>query len=156
MSLEPLTLDKEVCMQEEWHRVKRNCTFILLPRDLLLLDLDIGDDDRHSVAAALLLHIPLLLHCCCAVNCRCPCAVHCYCCHCIAVTPSIAVAIAPSIAVAVAPSITVIAIALPLCHPSSLPPPYCHPAFHPCRRCAIHRHCHRRCHRVIILDRSQL
>ena len=47
-SSEPLTLDKEVRMQEEW----------LLARDLLLLDLDIVKDDRPSVAVASPSRIP--------------------------------------------------------------------------------------------------
>jgi hypothetical protein len=38
-SSEPMTLDKEVCMQEEWHRDERKCTLVILARDLLLLDL---------------------------------------------------------------------------------------------------------------------
>ena len=49
-SSEPLTLDEEVCMQEEWHRDERKCTIVILARDLLLLDLDIVNDDRPSVA----------------------------------------------------------------------------------------------------------
>ena len=111
-------------MQEEWHCNKRKCTFILLPRNLLLLDLDIGDNNQPSIAVALPLHFPTPLHCCCAVNCHCPCAVHCRCCCGIAVVPSIAIVVDPSIAVAAAPSITVIAIALPLClHPLALPLP---------------------------------
>ncbi len=51
-SSEPLTLDEEVRMQEEWHRDERKCTLVILARDLLLLDLDIVDDDRPSVAVA--------------------------------------------------------------------------------------------------------
>jgi hypothetical protein len=39
-------LDEEVRMQEEWHRDERNCTLVILARDLLLLDLDIVKDDR--------------------------------------------------------------------------------------------------------------
>ncbi len=57
-SSEPLTLDKEVRMQEEWHCVKRKCTLVILVRDLLLLDLDIVEDDRPSVAAASPSRIP--------------------------------------------------------------------------------------------------
>ena len=34
-SSEPLTLDEEVRMQEEWHRDERKCTLIILARDLL-------------------------------------------------------------------------------------------------------------------------
>jgi RimJ/RimL family protein N-acetyltransferase len=44
-SSEPLTLDEEVRMQEEWHRDEGKCTFVILARDLLLHDVDIGDDD---------------------------------------------------------------------------------------------------------------
>ena len=49
---EPLTLDEEVHMQEEWHQDKRKCTFIILTRDLVLLDLDIVNNDRPSIAVA--------------------------------------------------------------------------------------------------------
>jgi hypothetical protein len=42
--------DEEVRMQEEWHRDERKCTLVILARDLLLLDLDIVNDDRPSVA----------------------------------------------------------------------------------------------------------
>jgi hypothetical protein len=49
-SSEPLTLDEEVPMQEEWHHDERKCTFVILARDLLLLDLNIVQDDRPSVA----------------------------------------------------------------------------------------------------------
>jgi hypothetical protein len=59
MSSEPLTLDEEVRMQEEWHRDERKCTLVILTRDLLLLDLDIVEDDRPSVAVASPLRIPL-------------------------------------------------------------------------------------------------
>ena len=55
---EPLTLDEDVCMQEEWHRDERKCTLVILARDLLLLDLDIVNDDRPSVAVASPLRIP--------------------------------------------------------------------------------------------------
>jgi hypothetical protein len=58
-SSEPLTLDEEVCMQEEWHRDERKCTLVTLARVLLLLDLDILDDDRPFVAVASPLRIPL-------------------------------------------------------------------------------------------------
>ena len=51
-------MDKEVRMQEEWHHNKRKCTFVILARDLLLLDLDIVNDDRPSVAVASPSHIP--------------------------------------------------------------------------------------------------
>ena len=34
---EPLTLDEEVHVQEEWHCKERKCTFVILARDLLLL-----------------------------------------------------------------------------------------------------------------------
>ena len=56
---EPLTLDKEVRMQEEWHRDERKCALVILARDLLLLDLDIIEDDRPSVAVASPSRIPL-------------------------------------------------------------------------------------------------
>jgi hypothetical protein len=60
MSSEPLlTLDEEVCMQEEWHRNERKCTLVILVRDLLLLDLDIVKDDRPSVAVTSPSRIPL-------------------------------------------------------------------------------------------------
>jgi hypothetical protein len=58
-SSEPLTLDEEVRMQEEWHRDKWKCTLIILALDLLLLDLDIVEDDRPSVAVASPSRIPL-------------------------------------------------------------------------------------------------
>jgi hypothetical protein len=45
-------------MQEEWHRDERKCTLIILARDLLLLDLNIVEDDRPSVAVASPLRIP--------------------------------------------------------------------------------------------------
>ena len=48
--MEPLTLDEEVRMQEEWHHDKSKCTFVILVRDLLLLNLDILDNDQPSVA----------------------------------------------------------------------------------------------------------
>jgi hypothetical protein len=51
-------LDEEVRMQEEWHRDKRKCTLVILVRDLLLLDLDIVEDDRPSVAVTSPLRIP--------------------------------------------------------------------------------------------------
>ena len=51
-SSEPLTLDEEVSMQEEWHRDKRKCTLVILAHVLLLLDLDIVDNDRPSIAIA--------------------------------------------------------------------------------------------------------
>ncbi len=76
-SLEPLTLDEEVHMQEEWHCNERKCTFVVLTRNLLLLDLDISDDNQPCVAIALLLHIPLPMHCHCTFYCHCPRAVHC-------------------------------------------------------------------------------
>jgi hypothetical protein len=57
-SSEPLTLDKEVPMQEEWHRDKRKCTFVILARDLLLLDLNIVQDDQPSVAVTSSSRIP--------------------------------------------------------------------------------------------------
>ncbi len=38
MSSEPLILDEEVRMQEEWHRYERKCTLVILVRNLLLLD----------------------------------------------------------------------------------------------------------------------
>jgi hypothetical protein len=45
-------------MQEEWHCDERKCTLVILARDLHLLDLDIVDDDRPSVAVASPLRIP--------------------------------------------------------------------------------------------------
>ena len=124
---EPLTLDKEVRMQEEWHCDERKCTFVLLAHNLLLLDLDISDDDWPCVAVASPLHIPLPLRCRFTVDCHCPRAVHCCCCRCINNVPSIAITIAPSIAVALAmtPSINIINIALQVCHSSSSLPPRC-------------------------------
>ena len=115
-------------MQEEWHRDERKCTFVILARNLLLLDLDIVNDDRPSVAVASPSHIPWQSRHHRAVNHRHPRAVHRRRCRRIAVALSIAVAVAPSIAVAVVPSIAVVAIAPPLCHSLSL----LH-AFH-CRR----------------------
>jgi hypothetical protein len=53
-----LTFDEEVRMQEEWHRDERKCTLVILARNLLLLDLDIVDDDRPSVAVSSPSHIP--------------------------------------------------------------------------------------------------
>jgi hypothetical protein len=41
-----------VRIQEEWHRDKRRCTLVILAHDLLLIDLDIVEDDRPSVAVA--------------------------------------------------------------------------------------------------------
>jgi hypothetical protein len=58
MSSEPLTLDKEVRMQEEWHRDEGKCTFVILAHNLLLLDLDIVNDNRPSVAVTSSLRIP--------------------------------------------------------------------------------------------------
>jgi hypothetical protein len=58
MSSEPLTLDEEVRMQEEWHRNERKCTLVILAHDLLLLDLDIVEDYWPSVAVTSPLHIP--------------------------------------------------------------------------------------------------
>ena len=55
---EPLTLDEEVRMQEEWHRDERKCTLVILARDLILLDLDIVDVERPSVAVTSPLRIP--------------------------------------------------------------------------------------------------
>jgi hypothetical protein len=55
---EPLTLDEEVRMQEEWHHDERKCTLVILARDLLFLDLDIVEDDRPSVAVASPSRIP--------------------------------------------------------------------------------------------------
>jgi hypothetical protein len=56
-----LTLDKEVRMQEEWHRNERKCTLVILAGNLLLLDLDLDlvEDDRPSVAVASPSRIPL-------------------------------------------------------------------------------------------------
>jgi hypothetical protein len=51
-------LDKEVRMQEEWHRDERKCTLVILARDLLLLDLDIVKDDWPSVTVTSPLRIP--------------------------------------------------------------------------------------------------
>ena len=46
-------MDEEVGMQEEWHRDERKCTFVILTRDLLLLDLNIvNNDDQPSIAVA--------------------------------------------------------------------------------------------------------
>jgi hypothetical protein len=45
-------------MQEEWHHDERKCTLVILTRNLLLLDLDIVDDDRPSVAVSSPSHIP--------------------------------------------------------------------------------------------------
>ncbi len=50
-------MDEEVHMQEEWHLNERKCTFAILLHDLLLLDLDIVDDDRPSVAVVSLSRI---------------------------------------------------------------------------------------------------
>jgi hypothetical protein len=58
MSSEPLTLDEEVRMQEEWHRDKRKCTLVIHARDLHLLDLDIVEDNRPSVAVVSPSRIP--------------------------------------------------------------------------------------------------
>ena len=126
-SSEPLTLVEVVRMQEEWHRGERKCTFVILVRNLPLLDLDIGNDDWPSVAVVSSLHIPFSLHCCwlpspsccpplslpshfCrAFHHRCHCSAHrrhhhcaVHCCHCcrIAVAPCITVAVSPSIAIA--------------------------------------------------------
>jgi hypothetical protein len=57
-SSEPLTLDEEVRMQKELPHDERKCTLIILARDLLLLDLDIVDGDRPSVAVASPSRIP--------------------------------------------------------------------------------------------------
>jgi hypothetical protein len=57
-SPEPLTLDEEVRMQEEWHRDERKCTLIILTHDLLLLNLNIIVDDRPSIAVASPSRIP--------------------------------------------------------------------------------------------------
>jgi hypothetical protein len=46
-------------MQEEWHRDERKCTFVILARDLLLLDLNIVQDDQPSVAVTSSSRIPL-------------------------------------------------------------------------------------------------
>ncbi len=46
-------------MQEEWHRDKRKCALVILARDLLLLDLDIVEDNRPSIAVASPSRIPL-------------------------------------------------------------------------------------------------
>jgi hypothetical protein len=51
-------LDEEVRMQEEWHRDERKCTLVIFACDLLLLNLDIADDDRPSVAVASPSRIP--------------------------------------------------------------------------------------------------
>ena len=57
---EPLTLEDEAHMQEEWHRNEKKCTFVILAHNLLLLDLDIVDDDRPSIAVASPSRIPSL------------------------------------------------------------------------------------------------
>ncbi len=57
-SSEPLTLDEEVRMQEEWHRDEKKCTLVILARDLLLLDLDIVEDDRPSITVGSPSRIP--------------------------------------------------------------------------------------------------
>jgi hypothetical protein len=49
---EPSTLDTKVHMQEEWHWDERKCTFVILARNLLLLNLNIGDDDPCPIAIA--------------------------------------------------------------------------------------------------------
>ena len=119
-------------MQEEWHCNERKCTSLILVRDLLLLDLDIVNDDRPSIAIALPSHIPWPSCCHRVINYHRPRAVHCRCCRHIAIAPSIAVAVAPFVAVAVVPSIAVITISPPLCH--SLLSPYafhCHCCQHP-------------------------
>ena len=72
----PLTLDEEVPMRQEWHRDKRKCNLVILTRDLLLLDLDIVEEDRPSVANASPSRIPSSkchLH---AVNHPCPGPIH--------------------------------------------------------------------------------
>jgi hypothetical protein len=58
-SSEPLTLDEEVRMQEEWHRDERQGTLVILAHDLVLLDLDIVEDNRPSVALTSPSRIPL-------------------------------------------------------------------------------------------------
>jgi hypothetical protein len=45
-------------MQEEWHRDERKCTLVILTHDLLLIDLNIVDDDRPSIAVASSSRIP--------------------------------------------------------------------------------------------------
>jgi len=57
-SSEPLTLDEEMHMQEEWHPDERKCTLVILARDLLLLDLDVVDNDRPSVSCVSPSRIP--------------------------------------------------------------------------------------------------
>jgi hypothetical protein len=52
-------LDEEVRMQEEWHRDEKNCTLVILARDLLLIDLDIVKDDLPFAAVLTPLPIPL-------------------------------------------------------------------------------------------------
>ncbi len=56
--VDPITLDEEVRMQEEWHCDERKCTFLILPRNFLLFDLDVGNDDRPSVAVVLPSRLP--------------------------------------------------------------------------------------------------
>ena len=51
-------MDEEVRMQEEWHCDERKCTFLILPHNFLLFDLDIGNDDRPSVAVMLPSRLP--------------------------------------------------------------------------------------------------
>ena len=140
--LEPLTLDKDLGRGGAHARgVALWCKEVLC------------SSYSHAITSSLI-SIPAmmtgflsLLHChrafChhCAINHCCPCAVYCRCWHRIDVMPSIAVAVTLSIAIAITPSIAVVAVASPLCYPSSLLPPHCCHAFHHCCCCAIHCHC---------------
>jgi hypothetical protein len=119
-SSEPLTLDEEVRMQEEWHHDERKCIFILLACDLLLLNLDMGNNDQPCVDVASPLHILLPLRCCCTADCRCPCAVHC--------RRRRRIAVAPSITIAVTSFIACCHCAVRRCHAAAttMPPPSCH------------------------------
>ena len=48
-SSEPLSYEEEIRMQQEWGEDEKKCTFIMLARDLLLLETDVDgkgiDDD---------------------------------------------------------------------------------------------------------------
>ena len=168
-------------MQEEWHHDKRKYTFILLACNLILLDLDIGNNDRPSVTIALPSRLLSLLCCCRAVDCRCPCAVYCRHCHHIAIVPSIGHHCRPvhrrchraghqcrCRCVAGVPSIVIIAAVLPsrlpllllLCCllPPPPPPPLRRPSLSMplCCHCSIYCHCCYAVHRHRIAIASSL